>query len=164
MMDTSNPTFRLYPYKEVKNNRHIMANRNPWNRTIYTLDISQLLYQWATFRKLTKIKVWQRSPSYRIKQHIRITFMRTRSLLFSLPNVWFKNHSQLKPYQCRPLYFHHTMSFSVDYRNYHHIQPSLKWHKFFNASQLRYANILCGKTLTYGFAPYRNPFARIELA
>lgn len=24
----------------------------------------------------------------------------------------------------RPLYFHHTMSFSVDYRNYHHIQLS----------------------------------------
>ena len=101
-----------------------MANRNPWNRTIYTLDISQLLYQWATFRELTKIKVWQYSPSYRIKRHIRITYMRTRSLLFSLPNVWFENHSQLNPYQYRPLYFHHTMSFSVDYRNYHHIQLS----------------------------------------
>ena len=101
-----------------------MANRNPWNRTIYTLDISQLLYQWATFRKLTKIKVWQRSPSYWIKQHIRITFMRTRSLLFSLSNVWLENHSHLPFYKYWPLYFHHTMSFSVDYRNYHHIQLS----------------------------------------
>ena len=113
-----------YEIKYIHQMTTIWCNWNGRTWTLDTLDISQLLYQWATFRKLTKIKVWQRSPSYRIKRRIRIAFMRTRSLLFSLPNVWLENHSQLKPYQCRPLYFHHTMPFPVDYRNYHHIQLS----------------------------------------
>ena len=38
--------------------------------------------------------------------------------------VWLENHSHLPVYKYWPLYFHHTMSFSVDYRNYHHIQLS----------------------------------------
>lgn len=119
---------------------HSPANRNPWNRTIYTLDISQLLYQWATFRKW----YWKQTPELPIcgieppAQAIRTgtphVFNTVCDLKTTRTYLLISTDHYTSITQCHFLW---TIAIITTF-------SYLKWHKFFNASQLRYASTLCG--------------------